>query len=59
MSSTSKIVSGQYNKLVGVTVDHNLIFNIHVDNLFKNANRKLQALARATPYMSLPKNTCF
>ena len=55
MSFTFKIVNGQYEKLVGVTVDHKLTFNIHVDNLCKNGKRKLLALDRATPYLSLPK----
>ena len=42
-------MSSQYEKFLGATIDYKLSCNIHVDNLCKNANRKLHALARVTP----------
>ena len=45
----------QYEKLLGVTIDYKLSCNIHVGNLCKNANWKLLALARVTPYIRSSK----
>ena len=42
-------------KLLGVQFDDQLKFDFHIEKLCKNANRKLHALARVTPYMDLSK----
>ena len=42
-------------KLLGVKIDKKLSFGEHVRNILKNANSKLNALARATPYMDIRK----
>ena len=39
-------------KLLGVTIENKLNFNEHVDNICKNANNKLHALARIAKYLS-------
>ena len=38
--------------LLGITIDSNLTFEIHI---CKKANQKLNTLARITPYMSIQK----
>ena len=42
-------------KLLGVKIDHKLKFDEHVKSICKNANRKLHALARVSPYMDIQK----
>ena len=42
-------------KLLGITIDNELKFNIHVNNLCKKASLKLHALARISRFMSPPK----
>ena len=42
-------------KLFGVNIDSKLNFDCHVNHLCNNANKKLRALARVTPYMTLEK----
>ena len=42
-------------KHVGVHFDDRLKFDFHIEKLCKNANKKLRALARVTPYMDLSK----
>ena len=42
-------------KLLGVKIHKKLSFGEHVRNILKNANSKLKALARATPYMDIRK----
>ena len=42
-------------KLLGVTVDGNLNFNCHLENILKKPSKKVHELARITPYMSIPK----
>ena len=42
-------------KLLGVTVDANLNFNCHLENILKKASKKVHVLARITPYMSISK----
>ena len=44
-------------KLLGVKIDSKLSFNEHIGDLRKKANRKLRALARTTPYITLQKRT--
>ena len=41
--------------LLGITIDSNLSFNKHIDNLCKKASAKLNALARISGYINLPK----
>ena len=49
------IRSSTCEKLLGVKIDNKRNFDTHVKGLFKKANNKLGALARATPSMSLEK----
>ena len=42
-------------KLLGVSIDSKLNFDCHVNHLCNKANKKLRALARVTPYMTLEK----
>ena len=42
-------------KLLGVNIDSKLNFDSHVNYLCNNANKKLRALARVTPHMTLEK----
>ena len=41
--------------LLGKTIDSNLSFNKHINNSCKNASAKLNAPARISGYMDLPK----
>ena len=41
--------------LLGITIDSNLSFNKHINNLCKKASARLNALARISGYMDLPK----
>ena len=41
--------------LLGITIDSNLSFNMHINNLYKKASVKLNALARIAGYMDFPK----
>ena len=45
-------------KLLGVTVDANLNFNCHLENILKKASKKVHVLARITPCMSILKKNC-
>ena len=49
------IKNNDNEKLLGVTVDTNLNFNCHLENILKTASEKVHALARITSYMSIPK----
>ena len=49
------IKNSDNEKLLGVTVDANLNFNCHLENILKKASKKVHVLARMTPYMSIPK----
>ena len=51
----SYVKNSTSEKLLGVKIDKKLIFGEHVRNILKNANSKLKALARATPYMDIRK----
>ena len=42
-------------KLLGDTIDANLNFNRHLKNVFEKASKKVQVIARITPYMSISK----
>ena len=41
--------------LLGITIDSNLSFEEHINNLCKKASQKLNALARISGYMDIPK----
>ena len=45
----------QCEKLLGVKIDVNLNFNEHISDLCKKASRKISALARIAPFMSIEK----
>ena len=49
------IGNSQYEKLLGVKIDVNLNFNEHISDLCKKASRKISALARIAPFMSIEK----
>ena len=49
------IKNSDNEKLFGVTVDANLNFNCHLENILKKESKKVHVLARITPYMSIPK----
>ena len=49
------VKSSSTEKLLGVTIDCKLNFDSHVKHLCNKANKKLRALARVTPYMTLEK----
>ena len=49
------IKNSDNEKLLGVTVDANLNFNRHLENILQKASKKVHVLARITPYMSIPK----
>ena len=49
------IKSSSTEKLLGVNIDCKLNFDSHVKHLCNKANKKLRALARVTPYMTLEK----
>ena len=42
-------------KLLGIVLDNKLKFEKHVENICPKAGKKLNALARVTNYMELPK----
>ena len=41
--------------LLGITIDSNLTFENHINNICKRASQKLNALARVAPYMNMQK----
>ena len=49
------IVNSKCEKPLGVKFDHKLTFNCHVSDVCKDASRKINALARVAPYMSISK----
>ena len=49
------IESEESQVLLGVTIDSNLSFDKHINNLCKNAGAKLNALARIAGYMDIKK----
>ena len=53
--SETVIHNSQSTKLLGVTFDNKLKFEKHINTICQKANRKLNALARVTPYMELTK----
>ena len=53
----SIIESSTCEKLLGIKIDSKLRFDDHIQDLCNKANRKLRALARATPYMNPQKRS--
>ena len=49
------IKSSANEKLLGVTIDNNLNFEKHINNICDKASQKLNALARVSSYMDLHK----
>ena len=49
------IKNSAIEKLLGVNIDSKLNFDCHVNHLCNKANKKLMALARVTPHMTLEK----
>ena len=49
------IKSSKEKKLLGINLDNNLKFDIHLVSICQKANRKLNAHARISNYMELPK----
>ena len=50
------IDSSKTEVLLGITIDHELKFDDHVNPLCKKASLKLNALARITPFMNVSKS---
>ena len=51
------IKNSENEKLLGVTVDANLNFNFHFENILKKPSKKVHVLARITPLrVSLKEN---
>ena len=53
--SETVIHNSQSKKVLWVTFDNKLKFEKHINTISQKANRKLNALARITPYMELTK----
>ena len=49
------IDSSKTEVLLGITINHELKFDIHVNNLCKKASLKLNALARIAAFMNFSK----
>ena len=45
--------------MLGVYIDSKLNFDCHIDQLCKKVEKKLRALAKVTPYMTLEKKKIF
>ena len=41
--------------LLGITIGSNLTFENHINNICKRASKKLNALARVSPYVNMQK----
>ena len=50
-----KITNSECEKLLGVKFDRNLNFDNLISDIFKKASKKISALARVTPFMSIDK----
>ena len=51
----TEIKNSEYEKLLGIKVDTKLNFNEHLNDIISKATRKVNALSRVVPYMSLSK----
>ena len=55
-NTDGNVIESEDNQLLlGITIDSNLSFNKHINDLFKKASAKLNALARISGYVDLPK----
>ena len=53
--ANTTIKCSQSEKMLGIILDNQLKFDKHVENICQKASRQLNALARVTNYMELPK----
>ena len=53
--SNTTINCSRSQKLLGIVFDNELKFDKYIENICQKANSKLNALARVTNYMELPK----
>ena len=51
----TEIKNSEYEKLLGIKVDTKLNLNEHLNDIISKASRKVNALSRVVPYMSLSK----
>ena len=54
-----KVKSSTYEKLYGTTIDNKLSLSALVKDLCKKVSRKIHALARVTPFMTVSKGRIF
>ena len=50
-----QIKNSQSEKLLGITIDNDLKFEDHINNICRKASAKISALSRTAPYMDLQK----
>ena len=50
-----QIKNSQSEKLLGITIDNDLKFEDHINNICRKASAKISALSRIAPYMDLRK----
>ena len=50
-----KLQSAKSKDLLGITIDHNLNFNVHITNICKKSGRKLNALSRISHQLNKNK----
>ena len=50
-----EINNGTHERILGVTTDSKLSFNIHIDHICKKASLKLNALSRIAPHLDFKK----
>ena len=53
--ANTTIKCSKSKKLLGIVLDNKLKFDKHVENICQKASKKLNALARVTNHMELPK----
>ena len=49
------IKNSQSEKLLGITIDNNLKFEDHINNICRKASVRISGLLRIAPYMDLPE----
>ena len=52
-----QIKNSQLEKLLEITIDNNLKFEDHINNICRKASGKISALSRIAPYMDFPKKS--
>ena len=50
-----KIFNSEAAKILGITFDNNLSFDLHINKICNEASKKISALARIAPYMNESK----